>query len=78
MRGVTDKPGSLPAHAVKPERHKPKRGNREGQGWLEVEGSEGSQRKQGDLLGDSRAYWPGASQARLSRSQSTHSSVEAG
>ncbi len=29
-------------HAVKPESLKPKRGNREGQGWLEAEGSEGS------------------------------------
>jgi hypothetical protein len=45
---------------------------------LETEGSEGSQRKQGDLLGDSRAYWLAASQARPSRSQSVHSSVEAG
>jgi hypothetical protein len=27
---------------VKPENPKPKQGNREGQGWLEAEGSEGS------------------------------------
>jgi hypothetical protein len=34
--------------------------------------------KQGDLLRKGRAYWPMASPARRSRSQSVHSSVEAG
>jgi hypothetical protein len=53
---VTEKIGSYPVHAVKSERQKPKHGNRKDQGWLETEGTEGSQLKQGDLFVESRVY----------------------
>ena len=43
--------GILRFHAVKPDSPKPKQGNRDDEGWLEVEGSEGFRTKSGDLFG---------------------------
>ncbi len=44
---MTVRVGNRPVHAVKPERVKPKRSARGGQGWLETEGSECSQQDAG-------------------------------
>jgi hypothetical protein len=50
----------------------------EGQGWLEVEGSEDSTLKQGDLFGGTDGPIGETPQVRTSRSQSVRSSDEAG
>jgi hypothetical protein len=57
-RGVTDRTGCLPVHAVMPERYNPNTAFGKVWGGWRRKVRKFHNDKQGDLLWDSRAYWP--------------------